>query len=177
MGQLGLFDAYRRLAVLSERGDPLEAIALLVPWKSFRADIEAVVSTPEETKKSKAGRKQGARRARPRLISILRAAMREGGALVSSSVDPEARSFCGRLLARTEGFLLCGSHPLEHRQASNVVGEVLQAELKAGPDNSDRAHEAAARRRLLRTEHMFDARTNASCQKILISEPLRPRNT
>ena len=57
MGQLGFFDADRRLAALSEKGDPLEAIAALVPWESFRADIEAVVLTPEEAKKSKAGRK------------------------------------------------------------------------------------------------------------------------
>jgi len=57
MGQLGFFDADRRLAALSEKGDPLEAIALLVPWESFRADIEAVVLTPEEAKKSKAGRR------------------------------------------------------------------------------------------------------------------------
>ena len=48
MGQLGFFDADRRLAALSEKGDPLEAIAALIPWESFRADIEAVVLTPEE---------------------------------------------------------------------------------------------------------------------------------
>ena len=47
MGQLGFFDADRRLAALSEKGDPLEAIAG-VPWESFRADIEAVVLTAEE---------------------------------------------------------------------------------------------------------------------------------
>ena len=57
MGQLGFFDAERRLAALSAKGDPLETIASLVPWESFRADIEAVVLTPEEAKKSKAGRK------------------------------------------------------------------------------------------------------------------------
>src|SRR6185312_13903179 len=57
MGQLGFFDADRRLAALSEKGDPLEAIAALVPWESFRAEIEAVVLTPDEAKKSKAGRK------------------------------------------------------------------------------------------------------------------------
>jgi IS5 family transposase len=57
MGQLGFFDADRRLAALSEKGDPLEAIASLVPWENFRADIEAVVLTAEEAKKSKAGRK------------------------------------------------------------------------------------------------------------------------
>ena len=57
MGQLGFFDAERRLAALSAKGDPLETIVSLVPWESFRADIEAVVLTPEEAKKSKAGRK------------------------------------------------------------------------------------------------------------------------
>ena len=57
MGQLGFFDAEKRLSALSKKGDPLEAIAGLVPWESFRADIEAVVLTPEEAKKSTAGRK------------------------------------------------------------------------------------------------------------------------
>src|SRR3954465_7509793 len=55
MGQLGFFDADRRLAALSAKGDPLEAIDRLVPWESFRADIEAVVLTPDEM--SSAGRK------------------------------------------------------------------------------------------------------------------------
>jgi hypothetical protein len=57
MGQLGFFDAEKRLAALSAKGDPLEAIDRLVPWESFRADIEAVVRTPDEMKKSNAGRK------------------------------------------------------------------------------------------------------------------------
>src|ERR1700757_3223710 len=57
MGQLGFFDADKRLEVLSARGDPLEAIDHLVPWESFRAVIEAVVLTPDELKKSSAGRK------------------------------------------------------------------------------------------------------------------------
>ena len=43
MGQLGFFDADKRLQALSARGDPLEAIDHLVPWESFRAEIEAVV--------------------------------------------------------------------------------------------------------------------------------------
>ena len=46
MAQLGFFDADKRLAALSAKGDPLEAIEALVPWESFRADIEAVVLTP-----------------------------------------------------------------------------------------------------------------------------------
>src|SRR5436853_3492050 len=57
MGQLGFFDAEKRLAALSAKGDPLEAIDRLVPWESFRADIEAVGLTPDELKKSSAGRK------------------------------------------------------------------------------------------------------------------------
>ena len=57
MGQLGFFDSDKRLAALSAKGDPLEGIDQLVPWESFRADIEAVVLTPDEAKKSPAGRK------------------------------------------------------------------------------------------------------------------------
>jgi len=49
---VGFFDADKRLAALSAKGDPLEAIDRLVPWESFRADIEAVVLTPEEMRKS-----------------------------------------------------------------------------------------------------------------------------
>ena len=57
MAQLGFFDADKRLAALSAKGDPLEAINRLVPWESFRAAIEAVVLTPDFEKKSTAGRK------------------------------------------------------------------------------------------------------------------------
>jgi len=47
MGQLGFFDADNRLTELWAKGDPLEAIDRLVPWDSFREDIEAAVLTPE----------------------------------------------------------------------------------------------------------------------------------
>ena len=57
MGQLGFFDADKRLEALSAKGDPLEAIDRLVPWESFRAEVEAVVLTADELKKSSAGRK------------------------------------------------------------------------------------------------------------------------
>jgi hypothetical protein len=50
MGQLGFFDADKRLAALSAKGDPLEAIDRLVPWESIRAEIEAVVLTPDEVR-------------------------------------------------------------------------------------------------------------------------------
>src|SRR5436190_1299220 len=38
MGQLGFFDADKRLEALSAKGDPLEAIDRLVPWESFCAE-------------------------------------------------------------------------------------------------------------------------------------------
>ena len=57
MGQLGFFDVDKRLTALSAKGDPLEAIDRLVPWESFRGDIEAAVLTPEAERKSAAGRK------------------------------------------------------------------------------------------------------------------------
>jgi hypothetical protein len=52
-GELGFFDAKNRLSSLSKKGDPPE-IAALVPWEGLRADIETVVLTPEEAKKSNA---------------------------------------------------------------------------------------------------------------------------
>jgi hypothetical protein len=41
MAQLRFLEAEKRLAGLSEQGDPLEA----VPWEEFRGEIEAVVPT------------------------------------------------------------------------------------------------------------------------------------
>jgi hypothetical protein len=63
MGQFGLFDADKRLAALSAKGDPLEAIDRLVPWESFRVDIEAVVLTRSRTDPAASGR--GDRRSKP----------------------------------------------------------------------------------------------------------------
>ncbi len=57
MGQFGFFDADKRLAVISAKGDPLEMIDGVVPFESFRAEIEAT-STPASEKKSNAGRKR-----------------------------------------------------------------------------------------------------------------------
>ena len=57
MGQFGFFDADSRLAAISAKGDPLEMIAHVVPFESFRAEIEAAVLTPANEKKSNAGRK------------------------------------------------------------------------------------------------------------------------
>lgn len=57
MGQPGFFDHDKRLATLSEKGDPLEAINAVVPWEIFRGSIEAVLLTPASERKSNAGRK------------------------------------------------------------------------------------------------------------------------
>src|SRR5271163_2122573 len=38
MGQFGFFDADRRLAAITAKGDPLEMIAGVVPFESFRAE-------------------------------------------------------------------------------------------------------------------------------------------
>ena len=51
MGQFGFFDADRRLAAITAKGDPLEMIARVVPFESFRAEIEAAVLTPVSEKK------------------------------------------------------------------------------------------------------------------------------
>jgi hypothetical protein len=56
MGQLGFFDADKRLAAISAKGDPLEMIDRVVPFEGFRAEIDAVVLTPDEDKKSNASR-------------------------------------------------------------------------------------------------------------------------
>jgi hypothetical protein len=56
-GAAGIFRHREAACGVVGEGRSLEAIAALVPWESFRADIEAVVLTPEEAKKIKAGRK------------------------------------------------------------------------------------------------------------------------
>ena len=57
MGQPGFFDLDRRLEAISAKGDPLQALNALVPFESFRAEIEAVVRLASEERKSNAGRK------------------------------------------------------------------------------------------------------------------------
>jgi len=42
---------------ISAKGDPLEALEALVPFESFRTDIEVVVRLTPEERKSNAGRK------------------------------------------------------------------------------------------------------------------------
>ena len=51
MAQFGFFDADKRLSALSAKGDPLVGISALVPWETFRGDIEAVVLIADEARK------------------------------------------------------------------------------------------------------------------------------
>ena len=57
MGQLGFYDLDKRLEAISAKGDPLEALIAIIPFESFRAEIEAVVRLAPEDRKSNAGRK------------------------------------------------------------------------------------------------------------------------
>lgn len=62
MGQLGFFDLSRRYEGLDGKKDPLVTLAAVVPWESFRAEIEAALArealrTPAAERKSAAGRK------------------------------------------------------------------------------------------------------------------------
>ncbi len=56
-GQFGFFDADRRLAAITAKGDPLEMIARVVPFERFRAEIEAAGLTLVSEKRSGSGRK------------------------------------------------------------------------------------------------------------------------
>jgi transposase, IS5 family len=57
VGQLGFYDLDKRLEAISAKGDPLEALKAIVPFETFRAEIEAVVRLAPEERKSNAGRK------------------------------------------------------------------------------------------------------------------------
>src|SRR5580700_7384157 len=61
-GQLGFFDLRRRYEGLDRKKDPLVTLAAVVPWESFRAEIEATLArqdlrAPVAERKSAAGRK------------------------------------------------------------------------------------------------------------------------
>jgi IS5 family transposase len=57
VGQLGFYDLDKRLGAISAKSDPLEALSAIVPFESFRAEIEAVVRLAPDERKSNAGRK------------------------------------------------------------------------------------------------------------------------
>lgn len=95
-------------------------------------------------------------------------------------LPPQFLPFCalrGRFLVRpgpvrgTRGGLLPsgGRDPLQDDAAADVVGEVLQADLDPRPRDPDRAHEASARRVLLRREHGLDARAPVLLRRLASS--------
>jgi transposase, IS5 family len=57
VGQLGFYDLDKRLEAISGKGDPLEPLNIIVPFESFRAEIEAVIRLAPEERKSNAGRR------------------------------------------------------------------------------------------------------------------------
>src|ERR1700686_2203015 len=62
MGQLGFFDLNRRYESLTEKNDPLVAIAAMVPFESFRpklhtALIKGELRRSEAERRNSAGRK------------------------------------------------------------------------------------------------------------------------
>jgi transposase, IS5 family len=57
VGQLGFYDVDKRLKAISAKGDPLETLNAIIPFESFRVEIEAVVRLAPEERKSNAGRK------------------------------------------------------------------------------------------------------------------------
>jgi hypothetical protein len=52
VGKFGFFDADRRFAAITAKGDPQEMIACVVPFERFGAEIEAAVLRPVSKKKS-----------------------------------------------------------------------------------------------------------------------------
>lgn len=57
MGQFGFFDLGDRYAGLDKFGDPLVLLKKTIPWELFRSELNAVWRTPDEKRKSRAGRK------------------------------------------------------------------------------------------------------------------------
>ena len=51
MGQLGFFDLNRRYESLTEKNDPLVAIAAMVPFESFRPKLNAALIKGELRRK------------------------------------------------------------------------------------------------------------------------------
>ncbi len=57
MGQFGFFDLGDRYAGLDKFGDPLVLLKKAIPWELFRSELTALWRTPDEGRKSNAGRK------------------------------------------------------------------------------------------------------------------------
>ena len=57
MGQFGFFDLGDRYAGLDKFGDPLVLLKQTIPWEAFRPELMLLWRTPNEKRKSNAGRK------------------------------------------------------------------------------------------------------------------------
>ena len=57
MGQFGFFDLGDRYAGLDKFGDPLVLLKQTIPWEAFRPELMVLWRTPNEKRKSNAGRK------------------------------------------------------------------------------------------------------------------------
>ncbi|MCF6327819.1 MAG: IS5 family transposase [Devosiaceae bacterium] len=57
MGQFGFFDLGDRYTGLDKFGDPLVLLKKTIPWELFRPELKVVWCTPDEKRKSNAGRK------------------------------------------------------------------------------------------------------------------------
>src|ERR1700730_15289448 len=68
---------------------------------------------------------------------------------------------------------LCGGHPLQRHQPTDVVGKVLQADFSLRPRDADRSHDPATRRGLLSTEHVLDASPNFALLAVRVLLRLR----
>src|SRR6516164_6254327 len=69
----------------------------------------------------------------------------------------------------------CGGDPLQRHKAANVVGQVLQANLRARSHDANRTHDPAAQRGLLSSEYVLDAGPNFASVVVRIRLRLRQR--
>jgi IS5 family transposase len=56
MGQTGFFDLGDRYTKLHKFSDPLVLLKQTIPWEAFRPELMAIWRTPNENRKSNAGR-------------------------------------------------------------------------------------------------------------------------
>ena len=69
----------------------------------------------------------------------------------------------------------CGGDPLQRHKAANVVGQVLQANLRARSHDANRTHDPAAQRGLLSSEYVLDAGPNFASVVVRIRLRFRQR--
>src|SRR3982751_5838208 len=63
--------------------------------------------------------------------------------------------------------------PLQEGQSADVVHEVHQADLRLGPDETDRAHDLAAHAGVLMAEDVLDTRAHFGTRSVRLLRPPR----